>query len=58
MALPDVKTEQARYVDEALPKFIITRDNELKSPKYQLIDSGEYRYEERERTYRLYERLD
>ena len=58
VALPDVKTEQARYVEEKLPKFIITRDNELKTAAYELIDSSEFRYEEYERTYRLYERLE
>ena len=58
VALPDVKTEQARYAAEALPKFIITRDRELESKAYKQIDSSEFRYEEYERTYRLYERLD
>lgn len=58
VALPDVKLEQARYVRENLPKFIVTRDNELETAAYRLIDSSEFRYEESERTYRLYERLD
>ncbi|MEN6593335.1 MAG: hypothetical protein ABFC31_00105 [Clostridiaceae bacterium] len=58
VALEDVRTEQARYVDESMPKFIITRDNELEKTGYELIDASEFRYEERDRIYRLYERMD
>lgn len=56
--LPQIKEEQARYVAEKLPAYIITRDRLLEQPGYALLDTADYPYEEDGmRTYRLYERV-
>lgn len=59
VAMTQVKDEQARYLAEKLPAFIITRNEELEAGGYALLDTAVYPYEEDgARTYRLYERAD
>ena len=57
VAMTTVKEEQARYVAEKLPAFIVTRNWELEQTGYTLLDTMDYTYEDGMRTYRLYERV-
>lgn len=56
VAMTEMRTEQARYVNEKIPAFIITRNMELDAAGYELIGTAEFPYEEAERSYRLYYR--
>lgn len=56
--LPEMNSEQERYIDEAVVRYVVTMDEELVSPKYKLIKTVDYYFEGKTRVYNLYHRID
>ncbi len=49
---------QEQYIEDALTDFVVTRDCILDTENYKLVATSAYYFEERVRTYYLYQRTD
>lgn len=56
--LPEMKSEQERYLREAVTQYVVTRNLTLNSPRYTEIAQAKAPYDVVEYTYRLYRRAD
>lgn len=56
--LPEMYSEQQRYIDEAVVNYVVTMDTELSSDNYELSKTVDYYFEGRNRICNLYRRVD
>lgn len=56
--LDEMDSQMEDAIQNGRIQFVVTRDQELKSKRYRLVDTASYVYEHQDRVYRLYERID